>query len=83
MALTEQTEYYIGIKNDGQIEFLRSRHVMDGTELVGEKHYRQVLEPGQDVTTFPPRLRQVANVVWTPAVIAAYQAAKAAAQSQI
>lgn len=79
MALTESTKFFIGIQDDGQIEFRRTRVIMDGTELIGEKHHRQVLEPGQDVSAQPLKVRQVCQLIWTPAVIAAYLAAKAAA----
>ncbi len=82
MALTETTRFFLGILDDGQIEFRRTRQILDTAttppELVGEKHHRQVLEPGQDVTSLPTKVRQVCAVVWTPAVIAAYLAAKAA-----
>ena len=80
MALTEQIKYYIGILDDGQIELRRTRRIMDGTEIIGEKHFRQVLEPGQDVTSFPAKIRNICAVVWTPQVIADYLAAKAASQ---
>ena len=78
MALTEQQKVFIGILDNGMIEFRKTRAVYDGTELIGEKHDRQVLEPGQDVTAFPNKLRQICAVVWTPQVIADYLAAKAA-----
>lgn len=78
MALTETTKFFIGVHDDGQIEFRRTRVILDGEEVIGQKHHRQVLEPGQDVSQFPNRLRQIAQVVWTPQVIADYQAAKAA-----
>lgn len=82
MAIIEQTKFFIGILDDGQIELRRSRIFLDNTitppDLVGEKHHRQVLEPGQDVSSFPLKIRQICNVVWTPQVIADYEAAKAA-----
>lgn len=77
MAIIEQTSFFIGILNDGQIEFRRTREFYDDSinppELVAEKHHRQVLEPGQDVSSFPNRLRQICAIVWTPAVIEAYR----------
>jgi len=81
MALTETTKFFLGILDDGQIEFRKTRVILDGVEVVGENHHRQVLVPGQDVTSFPAKIRNIAAVVWTPAVIAAYLAAKAAAQN--
>ena len=83
MALTETTKFFIGIEDDGQIQFRRTRIIMDGNDIVGEKHHRQVLEPGQDVTSFPNKVRQVCNLIWTPQVIADYLAAKLLRQSQV
>ena len=78
MALTERTSYFIGVRDDGQIEFRKTRVFLEDGEMVAEKHFREVLEPGQDVSIYPNKLRQIANIIWTPQVIAAYQAAKAA-----
>lgn len=78
MALREETRYFIGILNDGQIEVRRTRAVFDVDDLVGERHHRQVLEPGQDVTAYPPKIRQICAVVWTPQVITDWLAWKAA-----
>jgi hypothetical protein len=63
----------------------RSRVVIDndGTTEVARTNFRTVLEPGQDVTSYPPRVRALCAFVWTPAVIAAYQAAKAARETII
>jgi hypothetical protein len=81
MALTETTRYFLGILDDGQIELRRTRVILDDGQEVGERHHRQVLEPGQDVSTFPVKVRQISAVVWTPAVVAAWQAAKAAREA--
>lgn len=81
MALNETTKFFIGIHDDGQIEFRKTRIITDTvTDEKFERHHRQVLVPGQDVTSFPNKLKQICAVVWTPAVIAAYQA-KVANQS--
>lgn len=78
MALTEQLRFFHGIEDDGQIRLRRTRVILDGGDVVGERHHSQVLEPGQDVTQYPARTRNLCAFVWTPAVIAAYEAAKAA-----
>lgn len=77
-ALTEQAKIFHGIEDDGQIRLRRTRVILDGGEVVAERHTSQVLEPGQDVSAFAPRTRALCAFVWTPAVIAAYAAAKAA-----
>lgn len=83
MAFTSNIEWYMGIMDDGQIELRRSKVVFeDGTEIA-RNHFREVLVPGQNVAAYPAKVRQIAQVVWTPAVIAAYQAKVAAAQATI
>ena len=77
MPLSERTAYFIGIHDDGQIELRKTRQIWDGSELIGEKHHRQVLEPGQKISEFPTRLQEVCRVVWTPEVIENFKTAKA------
>jgi len=45
----------------------------DGVE-VGKTYHRHVYVPGDDVSDDCPELQAIAAVLWTPAVIAAYQA---------
>lgn len=51
--------------------------IRDGQEI-NRLYDRIVLEPGQDVTNQPSRIRRLAGFIWTPQVVADYQAAKAA-----
>jgi hypothetical protein len=81
MALTEQTKFFVGVLDDGQIELRKTRVILDGTDVVGEKHHRQVLEPGQDVQLFPLKIRDICAVVWTPEVIADFERKRAAQRS--
>jgi hypothetical protein len=72
----------IEILADEQLQ-VRERTVIkeDGKELSSSFH-RWVLAPGDDLTNQDPRVQAVANALWTPAALAAYQAAVAAAQTQ-
>jgi len=45
----------------------------DGVE-VGRTYHREVCCPGEDVSECCPELQAVAGVLWTPEVVAAYQA---------
>ena len=47
--------------------------VEDGVELT-KTYHRTSLTPGQDLTGQPANVVAIANTVWTPEVIAAYQA---------
>ena len=82
MALTEQTVVSaITVLEDGQLQIRRSRRVFDGTEMIAEQYHRHVLDPADPL---PPgedaRVQAVVQLLWTPAVIAARKAARAAQQ---
>ena len=73
MAFTEKTEYKIEVLENNHIQYRRSDIVLkDGVE-VGRQYFREVLFPGEDVSGQPERVRNIANTVWTPEVVAAYQ----------
>lgn len=54
----------------------------DGVEIARSYH-RWLLSPGTDVSEMPANVQAIAAAVWTPEVIAAYQAAQAEAQSNV
>jgi hypothetical protein len=54
-----------------------TRIVEDDTELSASFH-RWVLNPGDDITSQDARVQAIANAVWTPEVISAYQVAQEA-----
>ncbi len=79
MALAERTELgHITLLPTGQV-LVRVDTIIerDGVELTRTYH-REVLEPGDDVSRFEPRLKAVTDVIWTPKVIADARAAAAA-----
>lgn len=77
--ITDQTVISaITILEDGQLQIRRSRRIFDGATIIAEQYHRHVLAPGDDTTTEDTRVKAVAGVLWTPQVIAAYEAAKAA-----
>lgn len=49
----------------------------DGT-LIGERYFRYVLAPGDDVASQPLPIKRVCNATWVAAVVTAYQSAVAA-----
>ena len=53
-----------------------TRIVEDGVQL-SESYHRSSLAPDSDLTDVPAQVAAIAAVVWTPEVIAAYQAAQA------
>ena len=45
----------------------------DGAEIARTYH-RHVKHPGEDITNEDPKVKAIANAIWTEEVIAAYQA---------
>ena len=81
MALSQRISYdSITILEDGQISLRRARIILDddGVTEISRQFHREVLEPGQTLSAFPTRVQNIAEVVWSPTVIAAYTVAKAA-----
>ena len=78
MSLTDKIVYdAITILEDGQLQLRRARVILDtdGSEIARQFH-RQVLAPGDDVSTLPTRIRDICRLLWTPQVVAAYKAAQ-------
>jgi len=75
MALTETTKVdQIEIVENSSIQ-IRTATIIekDGVELTRTFH-RHVKHPGEDVSNEDPKVQAIANAIWTPEVIAAYQA---------
>ena len=75
MAFTERTEHKLEIIPPYSIIQCREANIVekDGVE-VGKTYHRHVRAPGDDVSDDCPELQAVAASLWTPEVIAAYQA---------
>ena len=74
MAITQRLEYKEEILPN-QIIQIRTTTVVeeDGVELA-RSHHRHVVVPGQDLTGEPNEVQLIAAALWTPEVIAAYEA---------
>ena len=74
MAITKRTELKEEILPN-QIIQIRTTTVVeeDGVELA-RNHHRHVVVPGQDLTGEPNEVQVIAAALWTPEVIAAYEA---------
>jgi hypothetical protein len=78
MAFTEHTEYKEEILPNQIIQVRRADVIKkDGVE-VGRSYHRNVVVPGQDVSDQPAEVQAIAAALWTPEVIAAYEAEVAA-----
>lgn len=76
MAFTKDILDYLSITPDGVFEYRRVARVFEDGELLGERNHRTTYPPDTDKATMPPKLAAIANIVWTPAVIAAWEAKK-------
>ena len=81
MAITKRTELKEEILPNQVIQ-IRTTTVVeeDGVELA-RNHHRHVVVPGQDLTEEPNEVQVIAAALWTPEVIAAYEASIAESES--
>jgi len=83
MALEEKSVVdKVEVLLEGQIQVrTRNQVLKDGTEIAATYH-RHVLSPGDDLINEDPRVTAIAEVTWTPEVVAAYEASKVAVVSE-
>jgi DNA-binding transcriptional LysR family regulator len=75
MAISKtKTIDQITVTENGIILYREATKIIeDGVELT-KTYHRTSLTPGQDLTGQPAQVVAIANTVWTPELIAAYQA---------
>lgn len=76
-SFTERSEYQLEVIPPYSIIQCRRADIIekDGKE-VGKTYHRHVRVPGDDVSDDCPELQAIAAALWTPEVIAAYQASQ-------
>jgi len=75
MSITKETNVdQVTVTQNGIILYREATRIIeDGVQLT-QTYHRTSLTPGQDITGQPANVVAIANTVWTPEVIAAYQA---------
>lgn len=63
----------IEVLESGAIQVRRADKIMEDGVEIGKTYHRHVLSPGDDLTEQDARVVAIAQVVWTPEVVAAYQ----------
>jgi hypothetical protein len=63
------------IENGGVLIREATRIVEDGEEI-SRSYHRSSLAPGADISNQDPRVQAICNAVWTPEVIAAFEASR-------
>lgn len=79
MSLTESKVIdQITVTESGAVLYREVTRILKNGEQIAQTFHRSSLQPGADLTGVPANVAAIANVAWTPEVIAAYQAAQAA-----
>ncbi len=79
MSLTETKIIdQITVTENGIVLYREATRIMRGDEVVAQTYHRTSLTPGQDLAGQPEKVVAIAQTVWTPEVITAYQAHMAA-----
>jgi DNA-binding transcriptional LysR family regulator len=82
MALTKETVIdQITVTENGIILYREATRIMEDGNQLSQTYHRSSLIPAQDLTGVPANVVAICNAAWTPTVIAAYQAAQAAAEA--
>jgi len=78
MSLTKQTVVdQITVTENGIVLYREATRIIEDEKILTQTYHRSSLTPGQDLTGQPEKVVAIAQVAWTPEVIAAYQASMA------
>jgi hypothetical protein len=81
MSLTKTTSVdQTTVVENGIVLYREATTIFEDGVEISKKYHRSSLTPGQDLTGVPANVAAICNVAWTPEVVAAYEAAQAAAQ---
>ena len=82
MSLTKQTVIdQITVQENGTVLYREATRIMEDGVQLSQTVHRSSLTPAQDLTGIPANVVAICNAAWTAEVIAAYQAAQAAAEA--
>ena len=77
MSLTKTTTIdQITVQENGIVLYREATRIMEDGNQISQTYHRSSLTPGQDLANQPANVVAICNAAWTPAVIAAYQAAQ-------
>jgi len=75
MALTKETIVdKIEVMEMGQVQVRTAIRVLEDGTVLSSSFHRHVLSPNDDLTDQDPKVVAIANAVWTPSVVSAYEA---------
>jgi len=70
----EEVTDKIEVLENGTIQVRCATRVLEDGVVLSSSFHRHVLHPGHDLTDQDPKVVAIANVTWTPEVVAAYEA---------
>jgi hypothetical protein len=77
MSLTKTTVVdQITVQENATILYREATRIMEDGKQISQTYHRLSLTPAQDLTGVPANVVAICNTVWTPEVIAAYQASQ-------
>ena len=80
MALEKTTSVdQITVTENGIVLFREATRITEDGNEISKTYHRTSLTPGQDLTGQPANVVAICNAAWTSEVVAAYEAAQAAA----
>jgi hypothetical protein len=75
MALTKEVVIdKVEVVENGIVQVRQVTRIMEDGNQLSSSYHRWTLAPGQDVSDQESKVQAVCNAVWTPEVIAAYEA---------
>ena len=75
MALSEvKVIDKIEVVEDGTLQVREATRIMKDDQEIAKTYHRWAFAPGSDVSAMPANVQAIAATVWTPELIAAYQA---------
>ena len=82
MSLTKTTTVdQITVTENGVVLYREATKILENDVEISKQYHRTSLTPAQDLTGVPTNVVAICNAAWTAEVIAAYQAAQAAAEA--
>jgi hypothetical protein len=69
------------VEENGTVLYREATRIMEDGNEISKTYHRSSLAPEQDLTGIPANVVAICNTVWTAEVVAAYQAAQAAAEA--
>lgn len=64
----------IEVIENGTIQVRQNTRIVEDNKTIAETYARWTCAPGQDVSGQDQRIQDIAKVIWTPEVIASYEA---------